>query len=79
MRLLIEIESTRATLARWVDPNQSMEEKMQNTFAKLRPAQAEIHRTAHDQDLIEVPKRAKLDRENETQKDQQQATVHTVC
>jgi len=76
--MLIELESTRATLARWVDPNQSMEEIMQNTVAKLRSAQAEIHRTANDRDLIEVPKRSKLDRENETQKDQQQATVHTV-
>jgi hypothetical protein len=50
---------------------------MQNTLTKLRPAQAEIHRTAHDQDLIEVPIRAKLDRENEAKKDQQQATVRT--
>jgi hypothetical protein len=31
----------------------------------LRPAQAEVQRTAHDQDLIEVPKRARLDRETE--------------
>ena len=35
---------------------------------KLQPAQAEVHRTAHDQDLIEVPKRAKLDREAEAKK-----------
>jgi hypothetical protein len=28
----------------------------------LRPAQSEVHRTAHDQDLVEVPKRAALDR-----------------
>jgi len=32
---------------------------------KLQPAQAEVHRTAHDQDLIEVPRRAQLDREAE--------------
>jgi hypothetical protein len=38
---------------------------MQNTPNSLRPAQNEIHRTAHDQDLIEVPKRARLDREAE--------------
>ncbi len=38
---------------------------MQTTPKTLRPAQAEVHRTAHDQDLIEVPKRAKLDREAE--------------
>jgi hypothetical protein len=38
---------------------------MQNTPNPLRPAQAEVHRTAHDQDLIEVPKRARLDREAE--------------
>jgi hypothetical protein len=38
---------------------------MQTTQTKLRPAQAEVHRTAHDQDLIEVPKRARLDREAE--------------
>ena len=50
---------------------------MQNTLASLRPAQAEIHRTAHDQDLIEVPKRAKLDRETEAKKDRQQTTVRT--
>ena len=36
---------------------------MQTTPRKLIPAQAEIHRTAHDQDLFEVPKRARLDRD----------------
>ena len=41
---------------------------MQTTPALLRPAQHEVHRTAHDQDLIEVPKRARLDREAEGQK-----------
>jgi hypothetical protein len=54
-----------------------MEETMQNALTKLRPAQAEIHRTAHDQDLIEVPKRARLDRETEAKKNEQQATVGT--
>jgi hypothetical protein len=43
---------------------------MQTTPRHLRPAQAEVHRTAHDQDLIEVPKRAKLDREAEGRKNQ---------
>jgi hypothetical protein len=43
---------------------------MQTTPNILRPAQAEIHRTAHDQDLIEVPKRAKLDREAEGKKNE---------
>jgi hypothetical protein len=38
---------------------------MQTTPRKLIPAQAEVHRTAHDQDLIEVPARARLDREAE--------------
>jgi hypothetical protein len=38
---------------------------MHNIPNPLIPAQAEVHRTAHDQDLIEVPKRAKLDREKE--------------
>jgi hypothetical protein len=36
---------------------------MQTISRLLRPAQDEVHRTAHDQDLIEIPKRAKLDRE----------------
>jgi hypothetical protein len=35
---------------------------MQTTPRILRPAQKEVHRTAHDQDLVEVPKRAALDR-----------------
>jgi len=38
---------------------------MQNITNPWRPAQAEVHRTAHDQDLTEVPKRAQLDREAE--------------
>jgi len=38
---------------------------MQTMPIKLRPAQTEVHRTAHDQDLVEVPKRARLDREAE--------------
>jgi hypothetical protein len=44
---------------------------MQTTPQTLRPAQTEVHRTAHDQDLIEVPRRARLDREAEGKKDQQ--------
>jgi hypothetical protein len=40
---------------------------MQNVPNPLIPAQEEIHRTAHAQDLIEVPKRAKLDRDAEAQ------------
>jgi hypothetical protein len=40
---------------------------MQNVPNPLIPAQEELHRTAHAQDLIEVPKRAKLDREAEGQ------------
>ncbi|MGO9340254.1 MAG: hypothetical protein ACLPY1_22390 [Terracidiphilus sp.] len=38
---------------------------MQTATEKLLPAQKEVHRTAHDQDLVEVPKRARLDREAE--------------
>lgn len=50
---------------------------MQTTPDTLRPAQAEVHRTAHDQDLLEVPKRAKLDREAEGRKNQTPALTHT--
>jgi hypothetical protein len=38
---------------------------MQTVPMPLRPALNEVHRTAHDQDLLEVPKRARLDREAE--------------
>lgn len=38
---------------------------MQPTLKALRLAQAEVHRTAHNQDLTEVSKRARLDREAE--------------
>ena len=38
---------------------------MQNIVRRLRPAQNEVQRAAHDQDLVEVPRRAKLDREND--------------
>jgi hypothetical protein len=41
---------------------------MQNIPSRLRSAQNEVRRTAHDQDLIEVPKRAKLDRDEEAKK-----------
>jgi hypothetical protein len=39
--------------------------RMQNIVRRLRPAQNEVQRAAHDQDLVEVPRRAKLDREND--------------
>jgi hypothetical protein len=32
---------------------------------KFKPAQDEVRQTAHDQDLVEVSKRARLDREAE--------------
>jgi hypothetical protein len=35
---------------------------MQSIVARLKPAQEEVHRTAHNQDLVEVPKQATLDR-----------------
>jgi hypothetical protein len=38
---------------------------MQTTEKVLRPAQNEVQRAAHDQDLVEVPKRAQLDRDND--------------
>jgi hypothetical protein len=38
---------------------------MQTTTKALRPAQNEVHHAAHDQDLVEVPKRAQLDRDND--------------
>ena len=38
---------------------------MQNIVRRLRPAQIEIYQAAHDQDLVEVPRRAQLDREND--------------
>jgi hypothetical protein len=41
---------------------------MQTIPWKLKPAQDEVQRTAHDQDLTEVPKRALLDREAENNK-----------
>jgi hypothetical protein len=41
---------------------------MQTTPTRLRPAQNEAQRTSHDQDLIEIPKRARLDREAENNK-----------
>ena len=43
----------------------------------LKPAQDEVHKTAHDQDLVEVPKRARLDREAEHNKDSQEAQSQT--
>jgi hypothetical protein len=41
---------------------------MQSTLTQLKPAQAEVHQAAHDQDLTEVPRRARLDREAEHNK-----------
>jgi hypothetical protein len=38
---------------------------MEKMPVQFRSAQAEVHRTARDQDLIEVPKRAHLDRKAE--------------
>jgi hypothetical protein len=38
---------------------------MSTKWYELLPAQAEVQRAAHDQDLIEVPRRARLDREAE--------------
>jgi hypothetical protein len=38
---------------------------MQTIPNAWRLAQTEVHRTAHDQDLTEVPERARLDREAE--------------
>jgi hypothetical protein len=34
----------------------------------LKPAQDEVQQAAHQQDLIEVPKRARLDREAENER-----------
>jgi hypothetical protein len=42
---------------------------MHTTPHNLRLAQAEVQRTAHDQDLIEVPRRARLEREAEAKTD----------
>jgi hypothetical protein len=44
---------------------------------QLKPAQDEVHRTAHDQDLVEVPKRARLDREVEHNRDSQESQGRT--
>ena len=41
---------------------------MQAVPTQLNPAQDEVHRTTHNQDLIEVPKRALFDREAENDK-----------
>jgi hypothetical protein len=41
---------------------------LQTTPIVLRPAQLEVQQTTHSQDLIEVPKRARLDREAEAAK-----------
>jgi hypothetical protein len=51
---------------------------MQTIPRLLKPAQDEVHRTAHDQDLIEVPKRARLDREAEKNKEARPPVLDTV-
>jgi hypothetical protein len=38
---------------------------MQNIVRRLQPAQKEVRQAAHDQDLVEVPRRAQLDRDND--------------
>jgi hypothetical protein len=42
--------------------------RMQTTPRQLKPAQDEVQLASHNQDLIEVPKRARLDREAENQR-----------
>jgi hypothetical protein len=59
------------TFIHFIAQKHRKENSMQTT-GKLRPAQAELQRTTHEQDLIEVPKRARLDREAEAKRDQQQ-------
>jgi len=44
---------------------------------QLKPAQDEVHRTAHYQDLVEIPKRARLDREAEHNRDSQEPQGRT--
>ncbi|MGP8251928.1 MAG: hypothetical protein ACLQHF_07825 [Terracidiphilus sp.] len=38
---------------------------MQSKVTALKPAEKEVHRTAHSQDMVAVPRRARLDREAE--------------
>ena len=38
---------------------------MKTSSIHLRPAQAEVHRAAHSQDLTEVQKQARFEREKE--------------
>jgi hypothetical protein len=38
---------------------------MQNIVSKLQPAQKQVNQAAHDQDLVEVPRWAQLDRDND--------------
>jgi hypothetical protein len=46
-----------------IDTVETERRTMQTTPRILRPAQNQVHRAAHDQDLVEVPRRAVLDRE----------------
>jgi hypothetical protein len=48
---------------------------MQIIPTRLKPAQNEVQWTAHDQDLIEIPKRARLDTESEYAKGLQDPEV----
>jgi hypothetical protein len=48
-----------------IDTIETERRSMQNIVRKLQPAQNEVHHAAHDQDLVEVPRRAQLDREND--------------
>jgi hypothetical protein len=48
-----------------IDITETERRNMQNIVRKLQPAQKEIHQAAHDQDLVEVPRRALLDRYND--------------
>jgi len=59
------VTSRKKNSIQFTQTEKEREKSMQTTPKTMRPAQTEVHRTAHDQDLIEVPKRAKLDREAE--------------
>lgn len=48
---------------------------MQSSIRKLQNAEVEVREAAHDQDLVEVPRRAQLDRENEGRKLSQEYPV----
>jgi hypothetical protein len=58
------LQQQRLNLER-IDMIETERRSMQNIVRRLRPAQIEIRQAAHDQDLVEVPRRAQLDREND--------------